>query len=197
MRPSDGETLEWIRRAQAGDDEAFESLFNKHKNLVFRTSFLMLGNLHDAEDLLQEVFLEVHRSLRQYRPDKGAFTTWLYRITMNDCLNSKRKRRLQIVSFDDVTNLRHVFSETDIDFDHSVQHAVNRLSPKLRAIVVLRYYAELSYAELTEVLEIPLGTVKSRLNQALHTLKGELSQRAEREALASRHATFLRRVGDA
>jgi RNA polymerase sigma-70 factor (ECF subfamily) len=192
MRPSDCETLEWIRRAQAGDDEAFASLFHKYKNLVFRTSFLMLGHQHDAEDLLQDVFLEAHRSLRQYQADKGAFTTWLYRITINDCLNSKRKKLLSIVSFDEITGSREMFTDANLDIDESVQRAVNRLSPKLRAIVVLRYYADLSYAELTEVLDIPLGTVKSRLNQALHLLKCELSEQSE---YATRTA-FLPRVSD-
>jgi RNA polymerase sigma-70 factor (ECF subfamily) len=192
MRPSDCETLEWISRAQAGDDEAFASLFHKYKNLVYRTSFLMLGHQHDAEDLLQDVFLEAHRSLRQYQADKGAFTTWLYRITINDCLNSKRKKLLSIVSFDEITGSREMFTDANLDIDESVQRAVNRLSPKLRAIVVLRYYADLSYAELTEVLDIPLGTVKSRLNQALHLLKSELSEQSE---YATRTA-FLPRVSD-
>jgi RNA polymerase sigma-70 factor (ECF subfamily) len=192
MRPSDGETLEWIRRAQAGDDEAFASLFHKYKNLVFRTSFLMLGHQHDAEDLLQDVFLEVHRSLRQYQADKGAFTTWLYRITINDCLNSKRKKLLSIVSFDEITGSREMFTDSNLDIDESVQRAVNQLSPKLRAIVVLRYYADLSYAELTEVLDIPLGTVKSRLNQALHLLKSELSEQSE----CVTRTAFLPRVSD-
>jgi RNA polymerase sigma-70 factor (ECF subfamily) len=85
-----------------------------------------------------------------------------------------------------------MFTDANLDIDESVQRAVNQLSPKLRAIVVLRYYADLSYAELTEVLDIPLGTVKSRLNQALHLLKSELSEQSE----CVTRKTFLPRVSD-
>jgi RNA polymerase sigma-70 factor (ECF subfamily) len=172
----DGETLEWIRRSQAGDSEAFAALFHKHKNLVYRTAYLMLGNAGEAEDLLQDVFLEVYRSLRTYQPGKGAFTTWLYRITVNDCLNHKRSRRWTPVPLDEATPIPQAvpLGEERREIDDEVWRAVSRLSPKLRVVVILRYYWDMSYAELTQVLNVPLGTVKSRLNQALQHVKREL-----------------------
>lgn len=179
MQPTDGETLELVRRCQAGDGEAFAGLFHKYKNLVYKTAFLMLGNERDSEDVLQEVFLQAYRSLRQYDARKGALSTWLYRITINDCLNWRRKRRLPTLSLDEVVEPSH---EDVPGVDDDVWRAVSRLSPKLRAVVVLRYYNDLSYAELTEVLDIPLGTVKSRLHQALASIKGELTDYARHEA---------------
>ena len=172
MRPVDGETQELVRRCQAGDGEAFAGLFQKYKNLVYKTAFLMLGNERDTEDALQDVFLQAYRSLRQYDPRKGALSTWLYRITINDCLNWRRKRRLPTLSLEEVMEP----AQHDVpDVNDDVWRAVAKLSPKLRAVVVLRYYNDLSYAELTEVLDIPLGTVKSRLNQALTSIRSELT----------------------
>ena len=84
--------LTLIRRCQAGDTEAFASLFETYKNLVFHTAYLILDNRVDAEDVLQEVFVQVYRSLETYDPARGAFTTWLYRITVNRCINFRRRR---------------------------------------------------------------------------------------------------------
>ncbi len=71
--------LELIRRCQTGDAQAFADLFHRYKNLVYKTAYLMLDSADEAEDVLQEVFFQVHRSLSTFEPSKGAFTTWLYR----------------------------------------------------------------------------------------------------------------------
>jgi len=188
----DIETLELIRRSQAGDDEAFAVIFHKHKNLVYKTAYLMLGGASEAEEMLQEVFLDVYRSLKSYLPAKAAFTTWLYRITVNDCLNNKRSRRWRwsFLSWDEVLEDKvaaltgscvDISSLWDLDemndTGDEVWLAIDHLSPKLRAVVVLRYYWDMSYAEITQVLNVPLGTVKSRLNQALQIVKRELEQK--------------------
>ena len=83
--------LHIIQLAQTGDREAFAALFEQYKNLVFRSAYLILENVHDAEDALQEVFVLVYKSLASFDPGKGAFSTWLYRITINYCLNQRRK----------------------------------------------------------------------------------------------------------
>lgn len=179
MRPADVETLDLIRRCQAGYELAFAGIFHKYKNLVYKTAYLMLGNGRDAEDALQEVFLEVYRSLRQFNPEKAAFSTWLYRVTINDCLNWRRKRRLVTLSLDEVNEPA---AEVHGAVDPDIWRVVSRLSPKLRAVIVLRYYGDLSYAELTEVLDIPLGTVKSRLHQALSVVKEDLAEGVDLDA---------------
>ena len=167
-----------IHSSQAGDEEAFAALFHKYKNLVYKTAYLMLGNANEAEDALQEVFLKVHKSLSTFQPSKGAFTTWLHRITVNHCLNRRRKRRIFALSLDEIspTSLTgHSPSpESKLAEEETVQQALKRLSEKQRTVAILRYYWELSYAEIAQILDIPVGTVKSRLNLALKTLRKEL-----------------------
>jgi len=173
--------MDLIRRSQAGDEQAFAALFHKYKNLVYKTAYLMLGNADDAEDALQEVFVQVHRSLSTFQPSKGAFTTWLYRITINHCLNWRRKRRLPFLSLDEASTslVNRLPSPEGRMEEEAVWQTVSRLSEKLRAVVVLRYYWELSYAEMAQILDIPVGTVKSRLDLALKTLRKELETLTE------------------
>ena len=162
-----------ISRCRAGGANAFGLLFEQYKNLVYKTAYLMTGKAADAEDILQEVFLQVHRSLGTYDPARGALSTWLHRITVNRCLNWRRGRRfswsLERIPDrergDDRPSLESL-AERD-----SVRHALDGLSDKLRIVVVLRHYWGLSNAEIAQILELPLGTVKSRLNQAMQHMK--------------------------
>ena len=174
-----------IRRCQAGDDEAFRLLFEQYKNLVHRTTYLTLGSAADADDILQEVFLQVHRSLDSYDPRRGSFSTWLYRITVNRCLNQRRSRPAA-VSLDEIAGEEGTIpgagaasqSATSLAeryaTDDSVRSALDRLNPKLRVVVILRHYWDLSYAEIAEIMELPLGTVKSRLNTAMQQMRHDL-----------------------
>jgi RNA polymerase sigma-70 factor (ECF subfamily) len=169
--------MDWVERTLAGDPNAFEQIFEQYKNLVYKTAFLMLENSSEAEDALQEIFLKAYRSLGTYNPSKGALSTWLYRITVNHCLNQRRK-------------LRHAFKltrpssesepsigpslEEQLSDDQALQSALNRLSIKLRTVIILRFFLDLTYSEIAQVLDVPLGTVKSRLNLALNKVRDEL-----------------------
>lgn len=169
--------MELIRPCQTGDEEAFAALFHQYKNLVYKTAYLMLDSADEAEDVLQEVFLQAHRSLSTFEPSKGSFTTWLYRVTVNHCLSRRRRRRVLIISLEKVPPLaltEHPSFQDRLEAEEAVQHALSRLSEKLRTVVILRHYLELSYAEAAQVLNIPVGTVKSRLDLALKTLRKEL-----------------------
>ena len=167
-----------IRRSQSGDEEAFGTLFHEYKNLVYRTAYLMLDDASEAEDVLQEVFYQVHRSLSTFDPTKGAFTTWLHRITVNQCLNRRRRLRLPVLSLERLLFLpqaTYVRSPEDRLADEEIiVQELRHLSDKLRATVVLRYYRELSYDEIAQILDIPVGTVKSRLDAALKILRRRL-----------------------
>ena len=173
-----------IRRSQAGDAAAFAALFHQYKNLVYRTSFLMLGDAGDAEDALQEVFVQVYRGLAAFDPRKAAFTTWLHRITVNHCLNRRRTRRIVALPFDGIEPLAaHGPSLEDaLGEDEALHAALALLSDKLRAVVVLRYGRDLSYQEIADVLDIPVGTVKSRMDLALKNLRGLLDPAANLRA---------------
>jgi RNA polymerase sigma-70 factor (ECF subfamily) len=171
-----------ILRAQAGDREAFAGLFEQYKNLVYKSAYLMLGDAHDAEDVLQEVFVLVHRSLAGFDPRKGAFSTWLHRITINRCLNQRRRSVLPSVSLEEGL-LSSDFPGSQMADREAVWQAIRALSDKQQAVVILRYYWELSYAELAQILEIPLGTVKSRLDLALKTLRRRLDEQENRSGV--------------
>lgn len=164
-----------IHRCQAGDEAAFAVLFDQYKNLVYKTAYLMLGSTEDAEDALQEVFLQVHRSLARFDPTKGNFTTWLHRLTVNHCLNRRRKSRLAPLPLDDAVlpslSQRGPSPDDQMDEREALRHALAQLTEKQRTLVILRYYGGLSYAEIAQVLDIPTGTVRSRLNQATRMLR--------------------------
>ena len=176
------ETYQLILRAGAGDREAFAGLFEQYKNLVYKTAYLMLDDTHEAEDALQEVFMLLHRALPDFDPRRAGLSTWLHRITINHCLNRRRGHRPVLVPLDEVSGGSE-FPGARLAERDAVWQAVRRLSDKQQAVVVLRYYWELSYAELAQVLEIPLGTVKSRLDLALKTLRKILDEQEVRPGL--------------
>jgi len=176
-------TLPSLAHRSREQQEAFADLFERHKNLVYRTALLILGEPAEAEEALQEIFVLVYKSLASYDPGKGAFTTWLHRITVNYCLSVRRKRRVAQQPLDgDCSALVGETMEASLaerSEKEGLRRVLGELSDKQRAVLVLRYYWEMPYAEISQVLKIPLGTVKSRLDLALRTLRGRLLGEAE------------------
>jgi len=170
-----GEKLQIILRAQSGDREAFAILFEQYKNLVYKTAYLMLGESTEAEDTLQEIFVQVYKSLSGFDPAKAAFTTWLYRVTFNYCLNHRRKKRPFTLPLEDISPaLKSEFPSARLAEEEVLQQAIGRLTDRQRAVVILRYFWDVPYAEIAQILDIPLGTVKSRLDLALKTLRKDI-----------------------
>jgi len=164
--------LQIIIRAQSGDREAFAILFEQYKNLVYKTAYLMLGESTEAEDALQEIFVQVYKSLSGFDPGKAAFTTWLYRVTFNHCLNQRRKKRPFTLPLEDISPaLKSEFPGAQLAEEEIIQQAIAKLTDRQRAVVILRYFWELPYAEIAQILDVPLGTVKSRIDLALKTLR--------------------------
>ena len=167
---------------QHGDVNAFETLYRQYEKLVFRTAYLITGSKEAAEDALQEVFVSVWRSRHTYDPGKGKLTTWLHRITVNQCSKKKPGKTPATVSLEekgvDLPEMKR--SQPDdilvskLEYDRLLR-AMDALDTKHRSVLVLRYFNDLSYQEIAEALEIPLGTVKSRLNQSLRYLKEQMS----------------------
>jgi RNA polymerase sigma-70 factor (ECF subfamily) len=170
--------MDAIRRSRAGDTGAFAEVFDQYKNLVYRTAYLMLGDAHDAEDALQDVFWQVYRALSSYDPAKGAFTTWLHRITVNYCLNRQRRDRVGVALHDDHWDPAPGFASPEhlVESDDSLHRMLGTLSEKQRAVVVLRFVWDLSYDEIAQILDIPLGTVQSRLHGALKAVRARLAE---------------------
>jgi RNA polymerase sigma-70 factor (ECF subfamily) len=168
------------------DDAAFAICFQHYKNMVYKTALLLLNSAEDAEDALQEVFIQVHRHRHTYDPKRAALSTWIYRITVNHCTSRRRKSawRSWITKHLGVGSTpAHAPSPEERLGDTAVRLATQQLSDKLRTVLILRFYNELSYEEIAEILEIPVGTAKSRVNFALVTLRQKLQ--------GSEHATRL------
>lgn len=171
-----------IDKWQSGDMAAFEALFRCYEKLVFKTAYLITGSRDRAEDVLQEVFIAVWNSRRTYDPNKGKLTTWLHRITVNQCSKGKTRKEPATVPLEekemDAVGTRH--SQPDdilvskLEYDKLLQ-AMDSLDTKHRSVLVLRYFNDLSYQEIAESLGIPLGTVKSRINQSLQYLRGQVN----------------------
>jgi len=168
---------------QHGDVSAFETLYRQYEKLVFRTAYLITGSKEAAEDALQEVFVSVWRSRHTYDPNKGKLTTWLHRITVNQCSKKKPGKTPAAVSLEekgiDLPEIKHQSQPEDIlvnkmEYDQLLR-AMDVLDTKHRSVLVLRYFNDLSYQDIAEALEIPLGTVKSRLNQSLRYLKEQMN----------------------
>ena len=165
--------------------EEFEAIFRRYKDMVFKTAYLMLGDAQEAEDVLQEVFVKVYKSWDDFDPQKGKFNTWLHRITVNQCISERRGKRS--ASFSVEGNGEQSFELADArsqppeellmkqEESERIKRAMRSLDRKHRVILALRYFDDLSYDEVAQVLEIPLGTVKSRLNAAIRALKTELA----------------------
>jgi RNA polymerase sigma-70 factor (ECF subfamily) len=168
---------------RAGDVSAFEAVFQDYRKMVFKTAYLMTGRKEEAEDILQEVFVSVWRSRNTFNPEKGKLTTWIYRITVNQCLSRRRRKKLSLLSLEEKNiNLPDTkpakqpeeILVTRLEYERLVK-AMNVLDSRHRSVLILRYFNDLSYDEIAQVVGIPLGTVKSRVSQALRSLRTQMS----------------------
>jgi RNA polymerase sigma-70 factor (ECF subfamily) len=175
--PEEPREFDWalVRRQLEGDRDAFRALYEKYRDKVYATALRILGEPAQAEDLAQEIFLKIHDELNGFKFE-SKFSTWLYRVAVNHAINKANEigRRARIR--EQIALERGPAEAADPApaarfYDERVLDAVGALSPKLRAIVTLRYLDGLSYAEIAEVLEISIGTVKSRLFLAHETLR--------------------------
>lgn len=176
-----------VRRAQDGDAAAFGALLKRYEQGVYNLAYGVLGNLQEAQDAAQDVFLRVWRYLSSFRGD-SAFTTWLYRVTVNTCLNRRRKLRPQLNQIDGDAVLAGLPAPTFDPLDATMRRQrqeylwslVDQLPEKYRVVILLFYREQLSYDEIAEVLALPLGTVKAHLNRARRALARRLREETER-----------------
>ncbi len=187
--------LEYVRRVREGDTDAFAIIIRRHEKKIFNLLYRWLGDYSDAQDAAQEVFLSAFRSLRQFRGD-SSLSTWLHRIAINQ---AKNRRRLQgasdrrRVSLSDnpanpdgprMTDLAHPGPGPQEDAERQeiqekVQQAIASLDADEALLIVLHDLQQMAYEEMAGLLEIPLGTVKSRLHRARQALKAILAPHFE------------------
>jgi RNA polymerase sigma-70 factor, ECF subfamily len=159
-----------------GDGPAWEELVRRHSRRVFNLCYRFTNNATEAEDLSQEVFLRIYKTLPSYRPAFGAFPTWLTSVTRNLLVDHYRRSRRDRMtdSIEDmmpVLEEKHSTARTPDKLAHAselssqLQHGLARLSPELREAVILRDLQGLEYNEIQTVLQVPEGTVKSRINR--------------------------------
>jgi len=170
-----------IAAAQRGDRAAFKSLYDRYRDRVYNLIFYSMGDELGAEDVLQIVFVKVYRGLPRFRFE-ASFATWIYRITINECLNQQRGRGAQHIPFEALLGSDEELNlGAAADLQHAegerreiIHRAIMELSPKLRAVVALKYLEGFTYQEIASVLECSAGTVASRLNRALGELEARL-----------------------
>lgn len=177
-----------LRRAQNGDAGAFEELMTAHERKIYALCLRMAGDREDALDCAQEAMLRIWRSLGSYRK-QASFPTWVYRVATNTCLDFLRKRKARpAVSLDALAD--DGFSPGDASGDpvlkaeeaarkRALAAGIASLQPDMRAALVLRDVQGFSYEEVSDILDTPLGTVKSRINRAREKLRSILFQDAE------------------
>lgn len=167
---------EAIRLCQDGDRDAFRYLVEAYKHPLFGTAVLMTGNPALAEEHVQEALLNAWRGIRGFRRGRP-FKPWLMRILVNDVLSGQRRRALRTVPLDESPEPRAASDEAEaIANRETLRQALDQLTPEHREVVVLRYFADLSVAEVAHSTGVREGTVKSRLHRALRQMRDLLDQ---------------------
>jgi RNA polymerase sigma-70 factor, ECF subfamily len=180
-----------LRGLRAGIDEAYEELIQRFQQPVYGMVFRLLGNQSDACDVVQDVFLKVFRSVHAFR-EQSSLRTWIYRIAVNEAHNHRRwfsrhcrnEVSLEHDSSDEVRTVEYAldpgrspFEQTlDRENRHLVEQALTRINPAFRTVVVLRDIENLSYEEIADILQLSLGTVKSRILRGRDALRRELTE---------------------
>jgi len=179
-----------IAECLQGDPTAFGVLVRRHQDRLFHTVYRMVGNAEDAQDVVQEAFLNAYQSLDGFKGD-SLFFTWLYRIAVNTAISFKRKQRL-ILSLDVGRNGDHAIDPHDpsdmsrpghaleqVEQERRIQLALSRLSPEHRAVLIMKDMEGQKYEVMADVLQVPIGTIRSRLHRARLELRDLLEKDEE------------------
>ena len=178
---------ELIRRFQAGDETAFEEIVNRYKNRLMNFAYRFVLDREEAEDIVQDTFMKVYQNRYAYK-EIAKFSTWIYTITANlakTILRKRRNRKLFYFSrlgpedkdMDFPSKERDAQSRIEGKFDkQAIQKAIIKLPEHFRTAIILRDIQELSYEEISNIINAPLGTVKSRINRARLKLQEDLQE---------------------
>ncbi|MGE7763445.1 RNA polymerase sigma factor SigW [Peribacillus sp. NPDC097895] len=178
---------ERINQVLKGDHNAFGEIVEIYKDKVFQICFRMLGNRQEAEDLAQEAFVRAFVNIRSFNIQMK-FSTWLYRIATNLCIDRLRKKKPDYYLDADVagTDGLNLYSQIasdmakpeeeveSLELQETIQAEIMKLPEKYRSVIVLKYIEELSLKEISEILDLPVGTVKTRIHRGREALRKQL-----------------------
>jgi len=176
-----------VIQAKKGDQTAFAEFVDMYKDRVFNISFRMLGNRHEAEDIAQEAFIRAYVNIDTF-DHMRKFSTWLFRIATNLCIDRLRKKKpdyhldAELSGTDGLTMYAKIADDGELpdaqvesmELQDQIHQAILKLSNIYRPVIILRYIEELSLKEISEVLDLPLGTVKTRIHRGREALRKQL-----------------------
>jgi RNA polymerase sigma-70 factor (ECF subfamily) len=174
-----------VTRAAGGDSSAFQTLVERHRGMVYRVAYQFAGNHYDAEDIAQEVFLKVYRSLDRFRQD-AQLTSWLYRIVMNACIDHRRRHNPSAAApFGEEAEHRMLNTPEERpgpedrayagELGQVLECEVARLPQGQRIVFIMRHHQGLKLCEIADALGLAEGTVKRQLHAAIHRLRAALT----------------------
>ena len=190
------EDVNLVHRTLAGDQQAFTSLVEKYKDSVFNVAYRMLGNATEAEDVAQEAFVRAYTQLHTYK-DTHRFSTWLLSIASHLAIDQLRRRRFLALPLENVPFLEWIAdlslgpedAALAVEASDEMQRILSALPPKYRAVLVLRYWHDLSYEEIADVLKLTAPLVKARLHRARELVARAMkAQGLDSELLSARMA---------
>lgn len=176
-----------IKQVLAGDQNAYGEIVELYKDKVFQLCYRMLGNRHEAEDMAQEAFIRAYVNIHTYHLDRK-FSTWLFRIATNVCIDRIRKKKpdyyldAEVAGTEGLTMYSQIASTElkpdeeveQLEIGHTIQQEIMQLPEKYRSVILLKYIEELSLQEISEILDMPLGTVKTRIHRGREALRKRL-----------------------
>ncbi|MGG4490272.1 RNA polymerase sigma factor SigW [Metabacillus idriensis] len=176
-----------IKQVKKGDQNAFAEIVDIYKDKIYQLCYRMLGNSHEAEDIAQEAFIRAYVNIHSYDMDKK-FSTWLYRIATNLTIDRIRKKKpdyyldAEVTGTEGLTMYSQVAADVALPEDQvetmelqqMIQKEILKLPDKYRSVIVLKYIDELSLIEISEILDMPIGTVKTRIHRGREALRKQL-----------------------
>ncbi|MDM5296776.1 RNA polymerase sigma factor SigW [Bacillus pumilus] len=176
-----------IKQVKKGDQNAFSDIVDLYKDKIYQLCYRMLGNAHEAEDIAQEAFIRAYVNIESFDVNRK-FSTWLYRIATNLTIDRIRKKKPDYYLDAEVAGTEglNMYSQiaangvlpedevVSLELSSTIQQKILRLPDKYRSVIVLKYIDELSLKEISEILNIPVGTVKTRIHRGREALRKQL-----------------------
>ncbi|MEK4487007.1 sigma-70 family RNA polymerase sigma factor [Psychrobacillus sp. FSL H8-0484] len=174
------EELQWIHEVLSGNKQAYAHIINKYKNRLYGTILRMTKNPQNAQDLVQEAFIKVYHQLEKY-DEKGSFAGWIYRLAINHCMDEFRKNSYKMkqveINEEKVVNTNYpeiIFLKKEKS--RQLERLIATLPEDERMIILLRYVNELSYNEISELVEVPLSDVRNKLHRAKKKMRDTIKR---------------------